>query len=61
MTSPTMSLVPTIELPALYDLVVRGDDDVFAFRAHSVVGPVDAHCCGLESLDRLRPVSVSLD
>ena len=52
MTSPTMSLVPTIELPALYDLVVRGDDDVFAFRAHSVVGAVDAHYCGF--FGRLR-------
>ena len=47
-----MSLVPTIELPALYDLVVRGDDDVFAFRAHSVVGAVDAHYCGF--FGRLR-------
>lgn len=63
MTSPTMSLVPTIELPALYDLVVRGDDDVFAFRAHSVVGAVDAHYCGffLEGFDHLRPVSGFLD
>jgi hypothetical protein len=61
MTSPTMSLVPAIELPALHDLVVRGDNDIFAMRAHSIVGAVDAHCCGLEAFDRLRLVSASLD